>query len=209
MLILTDTGKQRNTTIIIGEGPTEFYYLNSLKDEFRILQHIKPDSPKNTSLRELQRSIESSIQMGYSQVFCLIDMDTKKKDAKSMAEYQRLKKKYHNAHIVKKRSGIDCQIRFYETERCTELFFIYYFKYTTQKFQTSEDVEVLLNKICGYDKTLKFFRGHPLHQFFEKQGGNFVNAIANTNRSLVDVRNGNRDYTYSEIGSMFNDLGIE
>jgi hypothetical protein len=202
-------GKQRNTTIIIGEGPTEFYYLNSLKDEFRILQHIKPDSPKNTSLRELQRSIESSIQMGYSQVFCLIDMDTKKKDAKSMAEYQRLKKKYHNAHIVKKRSGIDCQIRFYETERCTELFFIYYFKYTTQKFQTSEDVEVLLNKICGYDKTLKFFRGHPLHQFFEKQGGNFVNAIANANRSLVDVRNGNRDYTYSEIGSMFNDLGIE
>lgn len=202
-------GKQRNTTIIIGEGPTEFYYLNSLKDEFRILQHIKPDSPKNTSLRELQRSIESSIQMGYSQVFCLIDMDTKKKDAKSMAEYQRLKKKYHNAHIVKKRSGIDCQIRFYETERRTELFFIYYFKYTTQKFQTSEDVEVLLNKICGYDKTLKFFRGHPLHQFFEKQGGNFVNAIANTNRSLVDVRNGNRDYTYSEIGSMFNDLGIE
>lgn len=202
-------GKQRNTTIIIGEGPTEFYYLNSLKDEFRILQHIKPDSPKNTSLRELQRSIESSIQMGYSQVFCLIDMDTKKKDAKSMAEYQRMKKKYHNAHIVKKRSGIDCQIRFYETERCTELFFIYYFKYTTQKFQTSEDVEVLLNKICGYDKTLKFFRGHPLHQFFEKQGGNFVNVIANANRSLVDVRNGNRDYTYSEIGSMFNDLGIE
>lgn len=202
-------GKQRNTTIIIGEGPTEFYYLNSLKDEFRILQHIKPDSPKNTSLRELQRSIESSIQMGYSQVFCLIDMDTKKKDAKSMAEYQRLKKKYHNAHIVKKRSGIDCQIRFYETERCTELFFIYYFKYTTQKFQTSEDVEVLLNKICGYDKTLKFFRGHPLHQFFEKQGGNFADAIANANRSLVDVRNGNRDYTYSEIGSMFNDLGID
>lgn len=202
-------GKQRNTTIIIGEGPTEFYYLNSLKDEFRILQHIKPDSPKNTSLRELQRSIESSIQMGCSQVFCLIDMDTKKKDAKSMAEYQRLKKKYHNAHIVKKCSGIDCQIRFYETERCTELFFIYYFKYTTQKFQTSDDVETLLNKICGYDKTLKFFRGHPLHQFFEKQGGNFVNAIANANRSLFDVRNGNRDYTYSEIGSMFNDLGIE
>ena len=134
-------GQQRKTTIIIGEGPTEFYYLNSLKDRFRVLQHIKPDSPKNTSLRELQRSIESSIQMGYSQVFCLIDMDTKKKDAKSMAEYQRLKKKYHNAHIIKKRSGIDCQIRFYETERCTELFFVYYFKYTTQKFQTSDDVE--------------------------------------------------------------------
>jgi hypothetical protein len=25
---------QRQTTIVIGEGPTEFYYLNSLKDDF-------------------------------------------------------------------------------------------------------------------------------------------------------------------------------
>lgn len=201
--------RQRKTTIIIGEGPTEFYYLNSLKDKFRVLQHIKPDSPKNTSLRELQRSIENSIEMGYSQVFCLIDMDTKKKDAKSMADYQRLKKKYHNAHIVKKRSGIDCRVRFFETERCTELFFIYYFRYTTQKFQTSDDVEAMLNKICGYDKTLKFFRGHPLHQFFEKQGGSFANAITNSNKSLVDVKKGNRDYTYSEIGEMFTSLGID
>lgn len=202
-------GQQRKTTIIIGEGPTEFYYLNSLKDKFRILQHIKPDSPKSTSLRELQRSIENSIQMGYSQIFCLIDMDTKKKDAKSMAEYQRLKKKYHNTHVVKKRSGIDCQIRFYETERCTELFFIFYFKYTTQKFQTSDDIEALLNKICGYEKKQKFFRVHPLHQFFEKQGGSFANAITNAKKSLVEVRKGNRDYTYSEIGSMFRDLGID
>ena len=200
--------QQRKTTIIIGEGPTEFYYLNSLKDKFRVLQHIKPDSPKNTSLRELQRSIDNSIEMGYSQVFCLIDMDTKKKDAKSMADYQRLKKKYHNAHIVKKRSGIDCRVRFFETERCTELFFIYYFRYTTQKFQTSDDVEAMLNKICGYDKTLKFFRGHPLHQFFEKQGGSFADAITNSNKSLVEVKKGNRDYTYSEIGEMFTSLGL-
>lgn len=198
----------RQTTIIIGEGPTEFNYLNSLKDQFRVLQHIKPDSPKNTSLRELQRSIENSIQLGYSQVFCLIDMDTKKKDARSMAEYQRLKAKYDNARIVKPRSGIDCTVRFFETERCTELFFIYYFRYTTQKFNTSEDVAALLDKICGYDKTLKFFRGHPLHQFFEKHGGKIVDAISNANRSLDGIKDGSRDYTYSEIGKMFELLGI-
>lgn len=200
--------QQRKTTIIIGEGPTEFYYLNSLKDKFRILQHIKPDTPKNTSLRELQRSIENSIQMGYSQVFCLIDMDTKMKDAKSMAEYKRLKSKYHNAHIVKPRSGIDCKVRFFETERCTELFFIYYFRFTTQKFNTSDDVASLLNKICGYDKTLKFFRSHPLHQYFEKQGGDLAKAIANANHSLDGVKEETRNYSYSEIGEMFGLLGI-
>jgi hypothetical protein len=70
---------RKQTTVIIGEGPTEFFYLNSLKDEFRQLQSIKPDTPKNTSLRELERSIESAIAMGYDRIFCLIDMDNKKK----------------------------------------------------------------------------------------------------------------------------------
>lgn len=74
---------RKNTTIIIGEGPTEFYYLNSLKDEYRELQNIKPDTPKNTSLKELERSIETAISMGYDRIFCLIDMDTKKKDRTS------------------------------------------------------------------------------------------------------------------------------
>lgn len=84
---------RRITTIIIGEGPTEYFYLNSLKDEFRELQHIKPDSPKNTSLRELERTIEYAVSMGYDRIFCLIDMDNKRKDAKSLSDYQRLKKK--------------------------------------------------------------------------------------------------------------------
>lgn len=46
------------TTIIIWEDTTEYFYLNPLKDEFRELQHIKPGSPKNTSLRELERAID-------------------------------------------------------------------------------------------------------------------------------------------------------
>lgn len=33
--------RQRLTTVIIGEGPTKFFYLNSLKDKYRVLQNIK------------------------------------------------------------------------------------------------------------------------------------------------------------------------
>lgn len=90
---------RKNTTVIIGEGPTEFYYLNSLKDEFRELQNIKPDTPKNTSMRELERSIESTISMGYDRIFRLIDMDTKNKDKTSREEYARLKSKYHGKKV--------------------------------------------------------------------------------------------------------------
>lgn len=197
---------QRITTVIIGEGPTEFYYLNSLKDDYRILQSIKPDTPKNTSLRELQQSIEESIRLGYNRVYCLIDMDTKYKDAKSMSDYRRLKKKYHGVRIQKPKAGVDCIVKFFETDRCTELFFLYYFRYTTQEFPTSESIETLLNKVCGYEKTIKFFRTHPLHQFFTKQGGDFMAAIANANKSVAATDKGR--HAYSELGKMFEELGI-
>ena len=32
----------KETFIIIGEGPTEYFFLTSLKDEFRTLQNIDP-----------------------------------------------------------------------------------------------------------------------------------------------------------------------
>lgn len=114
---------KRITTVIIGEGPTEYFYLNSLKDEFRELQNIKPDFPKNTSLRELERSIEEAVSMGYDRIFCLIDMDNKKKYAKSLSDYQKLKNKYHGKKVSKPSKGISYEITFIETDRCTELFF--------------------------------------------------------------------------------------
>lgn len=195
------------TTLVVGEGPTEFYYLNSLKDDYRMLQNIKPDTPKNTSLKELQRCIEGAISLGYNRIYCLIDMDTKRKDSKSMANYTRLKKKYHNIHVCKPKSGIDYIVKFFETDRCTELFFLYYFKYTTKNFPTSDDVEISLNEISGYEKNLRFFRRHPLHQFFLRQNGSFSDAIVNANKSLQGISE--RNHTYSEMGRMFMELGVE
>lgn len=199
---------KKQTTVIIGEGPTEFFYLNSLKDEFRQLQSIKPDTPKNTSLRELERSIESAIGMGYDRIFCLIDMDNKKKDAKSLAEYTSLKRKYHGKKVSNAKRGINYEVRFFETDRCTELFFLFYFRYTGQNYAASKTIEDELNRICGYEKTQKFFRTHPLHQFLQKSGGSIANAMDNGLKSEKAVNEGQRDYTYSELGSMFLELGI-
>lgn len=199
---------RKQTTVIIGEGPTEFFYLNSLKDEFRQLQSIKPDTPKNTSLRELERSIELAISMGYDRIFCLIDMDNKKKDPTSWAAYSELKRKYHGKKVNNEKKGINYEVRFFETDRCTELFFLYYFKYTGQNYADSKSIEDELCRICGYEKTQRFFRTHPLHQYFRKKGGDLFNAIENALKSEKCLTDGERDYTYSEIGSMFKELGI-
>jgi len=85
---------------------------------------------------------------------------------------------------------------------------LYYFRYTGQPYAESKDIESELARICGYEKSKQFFTTHPLHQYFQKQGGSLADAISNSNKSIESVRRGERDYTYSEIGKMFKELGL-
>ena len=85
-------GKQRQTTLILGEGPTEFYYFKSLCDVYKNIT-IKPDYPKHTSIKELELKIEEGIALGYSHIFCVIDMDTKDTEPER-TQYQKLRAKY-------------------------------------------------------------------------------------------------------------------
>jgi len=91
-------GRLHKTTLILGEGPTEFFYFKSLNDVFKGLT-IKPDYPKHTSIKELELKITDRISMGYDYIFCVIDMDTKDEEPER-TQYIRLKKKYKNP-IVK------------------------------------------------------------------------------------------------------------
>lgn len=97
-------GKLRQTALILGEGPTEFFYFKSLCDVFKRLT-IKPDYPKHTNLKELEAKIEEGIAMGYSHIFCIIDMDTKDKEPER-TQYQRLKAKYVNPIINQRKAYI-------------------------------------------------------------------------------------------------------
>lgn len=196
----------KETFIIIGEGPTEYFFLNSLKDEFRSMQNISPQYPKHTSMAELELIIKNAIEQGYNHIYCMIDLDNKK-EGKDKSDYVNLKKRFHGKHISKPKKGIDCHIEFFETERCTELFFLYYFKYTTKLYNYSNEVEADLSKECGYIKTTDFFRKHPLHQHFTKQGGSIYEAIKNAEMSMETAEE--RGYTFSELGRMFKKLGIE
>ena len=84
----------KNSFIIIGEGPTEYFFLNSLKDEFRSLQNIDPRYPKHTSIKELEQKIKDAIENNYNHIYCMIDLDNKK-EKKNKTDYINLKNKYH------------------------------------------------------------------------------------------------------------------
>lgn len=107
------TRKTRTTIAVIGEGPTEKYYLKSL--EGVIHAQVKPVVPNHaTSMAELERRIEQCINDGYNMIFCLIDMDNKK-EGRNRENYLRLKTKYHQKTIIKKRQGTESLIRFLRT----------------------------------------------------------------------------------------------
>lgn len=193
-------GKLRQTTLILGEGPTEFFYFKSLCDIFKNLT-IKPDYPKHTSMKELEAKIADGVAMGYSHIFCIVDMDTKDVEPER-SQYQKLKMKYAKT-VAKPKKGIHCKVEFFETHRCTELFFLYYFRYTSRLYETQEPLLKDLNQCIAYQKTADFFiKTKGLHGYFERNGGSLEKAVANANRSMEEKQKNARDYTYSELGRL-------
>lgn len=197
-------GKLRQTALILGEGPTEFFYFKSLCDVFKHIT-IKPDYPKHTNLKDLEKKIDEGVEMGYSHIFCIIDMDTKDLEPES-SQYQKMKAKYAEP-ITKPKKGIYCSVEFFETHRCTELFFLYYFRYTSRPYDDQEPLLKDLNQYVEYRKTIEFFiKTKGLHSYFERNGGSLEKAIANADRSMDERNNDGRDYTYSELGRLMERL---
>lgn len=197
-------GKLRQTALILGEGPTEFFYFKSLCDIFKNLT-IKPDYPKHTSMKELEAKIADGVAMGYSHIFCIVDMDTKDVEPER-SQYQKLKVKYAKP-VAKPKKGIHCKVEFFETHRCTELFFLYYFRYTSRLYETQEPLLKDLNQCIAYQKTADFFiKTKGLHGYFERNGGSLEKAVANANRSMEEKQKNARDYTYSELGRLISAL---
>ena len=98
-------------------------------------------------------------------------------------------------------------MEFFETHRCTELFFLYYFRYTSRPYETQEPLLKDLNQCVEYRKTIEFFiKSKGLHSYFERNGGSLEKAFFNANRSMGEKEASGRDYTYSELGRLMEEL---
>ena len=193
-------GKLRQTALILGEGPTEFFYFKSLCDVYKNIT-IKPDYPKHTSIKELEQKIEEGVAMGYNHIFCVIDMDTKDQEPER-TQYAKLKAKYAKP-INKPKKGISCTVEFFETHRCTELFFLYQFRYTSRPYTDQEALIKDLNRDVAYQKTTDFFiKCKGLHSYFERNGGRLDTAVVNSERSMMKKQESDKAYTYSELGRL-------
>jgi hypothetical protein len=196
--------KLKDAIMILGDGITEFYYFHSLCDIYKGLT-IAPDYPKHTDIKNLAAKIEDGIQKGYSHIFCVIDMDTKD-EGPEKTKYAALKQKYANP-INKPKQGLFCEVRFFETHRCTELFFLYYFLYTSREYSNQDTLLRDLNRSVSYEKKEDFFkRRGGLHAYFEGKGGSLESAIKNAEKSMREKNESGRSYTYSELGRLMKEL---
>jgi hypothetical protein len=201
-----ETGKRKllneNAIAVIGEGITEQYYLQSIKHLAKV--QITPKLPKHsTGDTFLEDEIKKCIAVGYSTIYCLIDMDNKKSGSEK-TEYLKLKNTYHNKKFKDEEIGTESEIRFFENERCLEIWFLFYYKYTTAQFSSQPNLLKELNKSCKYDKTAKFFLSTGgLHQYFIKNKGSLENAKTHAVNSVKSRVEQNRDYTYSEMKDFF------
>lgn len=98
-------------------------------------------------------------------------------------------------------------MKFFETHRCTELFFLYYFRYTSRAYTDQESLLKDLNQNVEYRKTAEFFiKSKGLHSYFERNGGSLSSAIANANHSMDEKEASGRNYTYTELGILMEEL---
>ena len=68
-----------------------------------------------------------------------------------------------------------------------------------------------LNQCVVYRKTIEFFiKTKGLHDYFERNGGSLEKAVANAYQSVDEKLKDGRDYTYSELGRLMEELkGLE
>ena len=206
----------RKSIVVIGEGITEKYYIESLRglSDFQ----IKPRSlnKKASNLKALEKEILDAANMGADEIYCLIDMDGKT-EGKNKEEYLKLKNKYHNQIYEKKKQGVKAFILFIESERCTELWFLYHFikSATTKKYNSYQELENELQKYRpNYEKTDKYFRSvGSIHDELTKENaehkGSLELAIKNAKITYESHISDDRNYTYTEIYKLIEALNIE
>jgi hypothetical protein len=58
---------------VVGEGLTEWFYFNAMKQVENFNFDLKPDMPKHSDINSIFLKAESLLEKGYDKVFCVID----------------------------------------------------------------------------------------------------------------------------------------
>lgn len=190
---------------VIGEGPTEQYYLLSVQG--LMAANVYPKIVKD-GMEYLVARVEECIAEGYDKIYCLVDMDNKS-GKKEKAAYQSFLSKYSGKSFKNKLTGENTEVIVIENHPCMEIWFYYHFRLTTGLYSSYESINPLkpeLRKFLPeYEKRIEFFKKcGGLHQYLTAKGGDIRNAIKNSEKSILHHAD-NPAGAFSEMSILLND----
>ena len=158
--------KTRKSIAIIGEGLTEYRYVDDLRTTERYRFSLVPGIPKHSELDDIVKLAKERVDAGYDYVLCLIDMDVIEGNHDKMEHYLALQKK--NPEII-----------FVESSPCTEYWFLMHYmpRASSKEYADYDAVAQELKKhIPNYEKTETFFNKTHIYREL-KEKGDVVRAI--------------------------------
>ena len=172
----TVSRRARKSIAIIGEGLTEYRYVDDLRTTERYRFSLVPGIPKHPDIDDIVRLAQERVSAGYDYVLCLIDMDVIEGNHDKMEHYRALK-------------NDNPQIIFVESSPCTEYWFLMHFMPgpSSKEYANYDAVAQELKKhIPNYDKTEAFFNKTHIYREL-KEKGDMERAIG-LSRELDELR---------------------
>ena len=172
----TVSRRVRKSIAIIGEGLTEYRYVDDLRTTERYRFSLVPGIPKHSDIDDIVRLARERVSAGYDYVLCLIDMDVIEGNYDKMEHYCALKN--DNPKII-----------FVESSPCTEYWFLMHFMpgSSSKEYANYDAVAQELKKhIPNYDKTEAFFNKTHIYREL-KEKGDMERAIG-LSRELDELR---------------------
>ena len=150
----------RKSIAIIGEGLTEYRYVDDMRTTERYRFSLVPGIPKHSDIDDIVNLAKERVNAGYDYVLCLIDMDVIESSHDKMAHYRSLKK--DNSKII-----------FVESSPCTEYWFLMHYMPgpSSKEYADYNAVAQELKKhIPDYDKTETFFNKTHIYRELKEKG---------------------------------------
>ena len=160
MIMRKGNRRVRKSIAIIGEGLTEYRYVDDLRTTERYRFSLVPGIPKHPDIDDIVNLAKERVNEGYDYVLCLIDMDVIEGNHDKLAHYHSLKK--DNPKII-----------FVESSPCTEYWFLMHFMPgpSSKEYADYNAVAQELKKhIPDYDKTEAFFNKTHIYRELKERG---------------------------------------
>ena len=146
----------RYTIKVYGEGLTEWFYFDKLKQLNRFQFTLEPQIPQASrssykqNLKLIDKELSKRNQERADAIFLVIDTDTFRNTPKLYNEYLQIKRKYESKGVT-----------FIESYPCIELWILYHLlnKYGRTNCETyAQLLPRILDVLPGYEKTKDYYR---------------------------------------------------